>query len=329
MKILVVGGSGYVGGALTDLLKHDDSIQFAVFDNLIYEDRFLKKVDFVRGDIRDTETLVTIAERYDVVVWLAALVGDPLCALDENLTWEINTRSLERFALKFKGKMVFMSTCSVYGAQEGLLTESSDISPLSLYAKSKIESEKVLAATKPDSLIFRLGTLFGISDEFARLRADLVLNVLVMRAVYAGELTVFGGAQYRPLLHVKDVAGAIKSALINGSSGIYNLHCENTTIIELAKRIKHFSKEEIVLNVTETSFQDARNYSVSSEKAKVDFGFSPRYDVDFGIKEVFETLQQGRFPRILDATYSNVDKMRNAFVPIENSIVSQYFKGIL
>jgi nucleoside-diphosphate-sugar epimerase len=328
MKILVVGGAGYVGGALTDLLSKANSLEFTVLDNLLYEDRFLKNVNFIYGDIRDTKRLNQIALDYDTVVWLAALVGDPLCALNKDLTIETNTNSLIRFAEDYKGKIVFMSTCSVYGAQDGLLTEESETNPLSLYAVTKLESEKRLLELKPDSLIFRLGTLFGMSDEFARLRADLVLNVLVMRAVFAGELTVFGGEQYRPLLHVKDVGRAILQGISSNASGIFNLHSENVTIIQLAQRIKQID-QNITIQVSTQTFQDARNYSVTSEKANKCFSFQTKFDVDYGINEVYKTLIEGRFPRILDETYSNVDKMRSKFIPISNSLVKEYYKGFL
>lgn len=325
MRILVVGGAGYVGGALTDLLKIKGDVSFAVFDDLLYEDRYLKKVNFVRGDIRETAKLLNVAKDYDVVIWLAALVGDPLCALNEELTWEINTHSLKRFSENYSGKIVFMSTCSVYGAQDGLLVEDSPTNPLSLYAVTKLESESILFANKSDSLIFRLGTLFGISDEFARLRADLVLNVLVMRAVYAGQLTVFGGTQYRPLLHVKDVGNAILDALHYNASGIYNLHSENITIVQLAQKIKDYYPD-LLIEVTDQAFQDSRNYSVSSKKAQTDFGFRPRFDIHLGIEEVYKTLKEGRFPQILSDTYSNVDKMRNAFKTINSPTVLEFYK---
>ena len=325
-KILVVGGAGYVGGAFTESLTKNVNFKFSVYDDLLYEDRYLKDVDFIRGDIRDTDRLLVLAREYDVVVWLAALVGDPLCALNESLTWEINTHSLIRFAKSFQGKIVFMSTCSVYGAQDGLLNEESETNPLSLYAITKLASEEALLALKPDSLIFRLGTLFGISDEFARLRADLVLNVLVMRAVFAKELTVFGGEQFRPLLHVKDVGDAIIRGLLQQSVGVYNLHVENVSIIQLARRISELDSD-IKMEISEQTFQDARNYSVSSEKAKREFNFQPNFDVDFGIHEVYSALSTGRFPRILDETYSNVDKMRTQFIPVQNSIVREYFKA--
>jgi nucleoside-diphosphate-sugar epimerase len=326
-KMLIVGGAGYVGGAFTTKLQKSEQYDFTVYDELFYEDRYLKNVSFIRGDIRDTAKLLEIARNYEVVVWLAALVGDPLCALNSELTFEINTHSLERFSSHYEGKIVFMSTCSVYGAQDGLLNESSATNPLSLYAETKLLSETILLNKKPESLVLRLGTLFGISDEFARLRADLVLNVLVMRAVYAGELTVFGGNQFRPLLHVKDVASAIISGLKVNASGVYNVHNENITIVQLAEKIQNYDPN-VNIEVTEQTFQDSRNYSVSSEKAKKDFGFTPEFNTEYGIKEVYVTLKDGRFPRILDQNYSNVDKMREFFTKIKNPIMDEYFKGV-
>ena len=325
MKVLVVGGAGYVGGALSDLLSKN-SAHFAILDDLLYEDRFLKQVEFFRCDIRETQKVLTVAKSFDVVVWLAALVGDPLCALNPDLTEEINTNALIRFAEDYAGKIVFMSTCSVYGAQEGLLDESSPLNPLSIYAVTKLKSEELLMKKKPDSLIFRLGTLFGLSDDFARLRADLVLNVLCMRAAYASELTVFGGDQFRPLLHVKDVGRAILTGLAVNAHGVFNLHCENITIVELAKKIQQ-ALPEVVLEISEQSFQDSRNYSVSSEKAFHSFGFAPQFDIDYGINEVLRVLKEGRFPQILDSAYSNADKMRGKFVPVNNAFISQVYRG--
>jgi nucleoside-diphosphate-sugar epimerase len=123
----------------------------------------------------------------------------------------------------FDGRIVFPSTCSVYGAQDGELDEQSALEPLSLYAQTKVEAERVLAARRPDSLILRLATLAGVGDTYSRIRLDLVLNLLVMRAKLVGELQVFGGNQYRPLLHVRDVATAVVPHLQTEAAGIFNL----------------------------------------------------------------------------------------------------------
>ena len=108
--------------------------------------------------------------------------------------------------------------------------------------------------------------------------------------------------------------------------GVFNLHCENITIVELAKKIQQ-ALPEVVLEISEQSFQDSRNYSVSSEKAFHSFGFAPQFDIDYGINEVLRVLKEGRFPQILDSAYSNADKMRGKFVPVNNAFISQVYRG--
>jgi len=325
VKILVVGGAGYVGGALVDELivcGHNVS----VYDKLLYENRYLKNVEFIFGDIREQARLQEIAKSFDTVIWLAALVGDPLCSLNTRVTREINQEIPLEFSSAYVGKFIFMSTCSIYGAQDGLLHEESPKNPLSLYAETKFNTERELLAKNPSALVMRLGTLFGISDSHARLRADLVLNLLVMRAVYAKEVTVFGGQQFRPLLHVRDVGLAIIAAMDADASGAFNLHCENITIVDLAKKIAE-KYPEVKLTITEQSFQDSRNYSVSSEKAIRVFGFNPRFSVDFGVTEVGNALGEGRFPKILDPSFSNADMMRQTLQLNESPLLREVYKN--
>ena len=198
MDILVVGGAGYVGGGIVDLLskKHD----VTVYDSLIYENSFRKDVNFIFGDIRDYKKLNPIFKKYDAVVWLAALVGDGACAINPTLTHEINAETVSNLIKNFNGKIIFLSTCSVYGAQDGILNEDSSVNPLSEYASSKLIAEKYLKDS--DAIIFRLGTLFGIGDQFSRIRLDLVVNILTTKALQDKKMSVFGGDQWRPLLHV-------------------------------------------------------------------------------------------------------------------------------
>ena len=140
-NILVVGGAGYIGGALTDRLT---DYNLRVYDNLLYDNVYRKPVDFVFGDIRDTTKLYKQLEWADAVIWLAAIVGDPACNLNQDLTVDINERSVKWLCDNYDGRIVFISTCSVYGFNNKLLDEESELNPLSLYAWTKLNSEKHL-----------------------------------------------------------------------------------------------------------------------------------------------------------------------------------------
>ena len=302
MKILVVGGAGYVGGVIVDLLLSNKKNQVTVFDNLLYEDSYRKKCKFIFGDIRDKNFYNKNLNKYDVIIWLAALVGDGACSINPNLTEEINFKTLKKLSKIYKKRIIFISTCSVYGAQDGLLDENSSVNPLSHYAISKLKSEQLLK--NKNAIIFRLGTLFGISDDYSRIRMDLVVNTLCAKAFFEKKLSVFGGEQYRPLLHVKDVARAIMIAIKSKKTGIYNLSHSNMKIIEIAKFIqKQFKNTKIIR--TKIKFQDARNYKVSNKKATKDLAFKALYNLDYGIKELKILLNEKRIKNFNDPRYTN------------------------
>ena len=300
MKVLIVGGAGYVGGGIVDLLSKENEV--TVYDSLIYENSYRKNVDFIFGDIRDYKKINNILDKHDAVIWLAALVGDGACAINPALTHEINSETVKNLAKNFKGKIVFLSTCSVYGAQEGILDESSDVNPLSEYASSKLIAEKYLADS--DSIIFRLGTLFGIGDKFSRIRLDLVVNILTTKAYIDKKMSVFGGEQWRPLLHVKDVANAIAHTFDTQTNGVFNLHYKNFKIIEIANEIKN-KISDVEIETTPLPFQDARNYQVSSDKLRDATGFQATVDLIQGINEMYELISSNRIKDINDPRYSN------------------------
>ena len=300
MNILVVGGAGYVGGGIVDKLSKDHEV--TVYDSLIYETSYRKKVNFILGDIRDSSKLNSILSDFDVVVWLAALVGDGACAINPKLTHEINTESVKNLVQNFDKRIVFLSTCSVYGAQDGILTESSDTNPLSEYASSKLKAEEHLKDS--NALIFRLGTLFGISDEFSRVRLDLVVNILTAKALIDKKISVFGGDQWRPLLHVNDVSNAISHCLNTDVTGIYNLHYKNYKIIDIAKEIEKKVKD-VEVEVTPMSFEDARNYQVSSQKLLDETGFEASIELINGVNEIYDLIFHNRIKDITDPRYSN------------------------
>jgi nucleoside-diphosphate-sugar epimerase len=312
-RILLVGGAGYIGGWLTDKTieaGHD----VRVYDLLLYEERYLKPVPFFSGDVLDRERLRPHLDWADAVVWLAGLVGDPACALDPSLTRRINLDSVAWLATRFDGRIVFPSTCSVYGAQDGTLEETSDTEPLSLYAETKLAAERALAETRPDSLILRLATLAGVGDTYSRIRLDLVVNLLVMRAKLVGRLQVFGGSQHRPFLHVRDVATAVLPHLESDAAGVFNVGAENHTIGEIAERIAgHVGGTEI--EWIEAPFQDTRNYRVSFAKARGELGFEPAWSLEHAIEQVASLIDAGRVKDLSLAAFSNLEALRPYLSP--------------
>lgn len=301
MRILVCGGCGYVGGWLTDSLRKMHDV--TVYDNLTYENRYLKEVKFVYGDVCDREKLLPLLKNTDVVIWLAAIVGDGACALNPETTKEVNELSVRWLTEEYKGKIIFTSTCSVYGAKDELIDEMGTTNPLSLYAQTKLNAEKFIQERNDDFVIFRLGTLFGKGDNYSRIRLDLVANVLTKQATLGEKLRVFGGEQWRPLLHVRDVASAVDFALANDISGLYNLSYKNYRIKDIANTIS-LNIKNTVIEYADMPYEDRRNYRVSSEKFK-NLGWHPGYSLEQGIEQMREIISQGRICNVNDPVYSN------------------------
>lgn len=307
MKVLVVGGAGYVGGAVTDILSKSDDHSFIVYDNLLYEDSYRKEVKFVFGDVRDYEKLLFHLKYIDAVIWLAAIVGDGACAHNPEIAMAINRDSVKWLSENFQGKIIFMSTCSVYGAHDDLLDEESEVNPLSVYASTKYEAESFLMDR--DAIVFRLGTLYGVSDRFARMRMDLVVNTLTYKACVDNKIQIFGGEQYRPLLHVRDTAQAIVKALDSQCQGVFNLAECNMKISDLAKILKScFYGLEI--EKVEIPYEDARNYKVDTSKAKNLLSFDPERDTLDGIFEIQGLIRSGRIKNIHSKQYSNAEFLK-------------------
>lgn len=313
MNVLVVGGAGYVGGAVTDLLMTTEH-NIIVYDALLYEESYRKPIEFIYGDVRDQDRLKPYLDWADAVIWLAALVGDPACAINPDISIDINQKSIKWMSENFDGRIVFPSTCSVYGAQEGILDEASPTNPLSVYAITKLEAEQYL--TDKNAIIFRLGTLFGVGDIFSRIRLDLVVNILTVRAYKTGKISVYGGDQFRPLMHVRDVAQAIVGSLEINQTGVYNSHKQNVRIIDLAYQVRnHFP--DLVIEQTPMEFQDTRNYRVSSEKAHTALGFKPSFSIDDGIEEIKSLLISKRLKDVDNPRYTN-----QAFLSMYNTHIN-------
>lgn len=302
-KVLIIGGAGYIGGFVTDLLIKNPDNQVTVYDNLTYETRYLKKVDFIYGNILDTEKLNGIIHDYDCIIWLAAIVGDGACAINPELTYQNNFESIKWLVDNYKGKIIFTSTCSVYGINNSLIAEDAVPNPLSVYASTKLKAEQYIIKNSNNYLIFRLGTLYGLSDNFSRLRLDLVANILTLKAVKGETLNVFGGEQWRPLLHVRDVAHAIEYCLKHDISGLYNLSECNLKISELAEIIRsHVPNAKV--EYTDIKFEDLRNYRVKNDRIFAT-GWRPKENIHNGITEMIKIFRENRIKNFDDPIYSN------------------------
>jgi nucleoside-diphosphate-sugar epimerase len=304
-RILVVGGAGYVGGYLTDVLT-EDGYAVTVYDNLLYEDRYFKDVNLIVGDVCDYDKLDPILEDYDTVVWLAAVVGDQACDIDPLITKEVNVDSVRHLAEVFNGRIVYPSTCSVYGAQDEELTEESPTKPLSVYAQTKLEAEEILAAK--DAIIFRLGTLYGMGDMWSRIRMDLVVNLFTAKAFQKEPLIINGGEQWRPLLHVRDVAHAVSHALVQWRPGTYNIASYNIQIKDLAQIYREID-HSVELFFREGVTRDLRNYRVNTDKM-YKWDFDPIGNIEYGIKQLLDVFLSGRVKNPNDPIYHNYRYLR-------------------
>jgi len=309
-KVLIPGGAGYIGGYMADLLI-ENGYEVTIFDNLLFETRFMKNIDFINGDVRDYNSINKIINNYDTVIWLAAMVGDGACQVNPEETKALNVDALINLVDNFKGKIVFPSTCSVYGINDNLIDELAVPNPLSIYASTKLEAEKYLLANRPDSIVFRLGTLFGLGDSHSRVRLDLVANILSMKAAQGKPLTVFGGEQWRPLLHVRDVATATLHFLQEGIDGLYNLSYENYRIADLAKEIKQVIPN-CEVSYTDMSFEDLRNYKVKNDKV-LSTGWKPQYNLKDGINEISTLINENRIKDTTDPIYSNAAYVKGLY----------------
>jgi nucleoside-diphosphate-sugar epimerase len=271
--------------------------------------------------------VVSACQGMDAIVHLGAIVGDSACSIDEDLTIEINLRATRTIAEVGKGfgvkRFVFASTCSVYGASDEILDERSALRPISLYARTKVESEKVLLSLADSSFaptILRFGTVYGLSG---RPRFDLVVNLLAAKAVQDGEVGIFGGEQWRPLVHVKDVAEAIvltlQAPLCDVRGQIFNVGCnqQNYQIADLGPIIKDMVPTARV--VTQPN-EDNRNYRVRFDRICETLNFQPQRSVRDGVQEIVNAFAMGKITDYRDPHYSNFgflkqnNELRHAFL---------------
>ncbi|MEM3727747.1 MAG: SDR family oxidoreductase [Candidatus Bathyarchaeia archaeon] len=305
MKVLVTGGLGYLGSILIEkLIKLGFEVR--VLDSILYGN-FITDVsdsfELIKGDIRDEKVLQSALKDVEAVVHLAGIIGDTASSLDMELSIDVNylaTKKLAELCGKRNVKLIFSSTCSVYGAQPGqLITEKSKVAPLSLYAFSKLLSEKAIERLCKKYVIFRLGTLFGFSP---RMRFDLVINKFIGQAIQGKTITVFGGEQYRPFVHLQDVTEYFIKALNVDINGIYNIGGNNYKIIEVAERLKKKLNCEIV---TVEEQNDPRNYAVDSTYVKEVFGNINFKRVEFAVDEIKAAYASGIIKDYRDPIFDN------------------------
>lgn len=310
-RVLITGGAGYIGDCIADFLVEDANV--TVVDSLMFEDHYMRpNVEFVRMDIRSDEFVDFVKRgRFDAVVHMAAIVGDGACAVDERLTRETNVDAVERLVgtLPKSTRLIFASTCSVYGASDDMLTEESPTNPLSLYASTKLEAEEIVKNSGLNYTIFRLGTIFGMSSPFARIRADLVVNILSYRACCGMDYSVYGGEQWRPLVSVTDVARNFANAVFRRDIvGTYILSHKNYTILDVGREVERCIATDAKLDIRDMPFEDMRNYRVDNTKA-TNAGLHCRGWLQAGIMDIQAVFNDGRIPNPWALKYHNAKFM--------------------
>ena len=308
MKILVTGGCGYIGTNLTTALLDKDH-KVIVVDVMWFGHHLNshKNLSVIQADIREIDKIPM--DGIDTVIHLANIANDPTGDLNSKLTWEVNVLAskllIEKAIKNGVKQFIYASSGSVYGIKdEPEVTEDLSLLPISDYNKTKMISERVLLSyhDKINLHIIRPATVCGYSP---RMRLDLSVNLLTMQALTNGEITVFGGNQTRPNIHMNDMIGVYLHFLELGEKaiGIYNTGFENISILELANRIK----KNITTKVCIQESNDPRSYRQNSDKL-ISTNFIPKFTVDDAIKEIIVLYNQNKLEE--KDSYYNVKQMK-------------------
>jgi nucleoside-diphosphate-sugar epimerase len=290
MKILVTGGCGYKGHVLVPKLleRGYDVIVFDIewFGNYLIPH---KNLSIIKGDVRDTESIPL--EGVDCIIHLSSIANDPCSDLDPKLTWEISALATMQLADKARRngikRFIYASSGSVYGVKEELqVTENLELEPISEYNKTKMVGERVLLSYENDMVvqIVRPATVCGYSP---RMRLDVSVNLLTMQALTNGKITVFGGDQIRPNIHIDDITDLYLHLIDHPEiTGIYNAGFENISIKDIANLIS----KKITAEISVTPSNDPRSYRINSDKILAT-GFRPKKTVDDAIKEIIQKFK--------------------------------------
>ncbi|HEB85984.1 MAG TPA: SDR family oxidoreductase [Gammaproteobacteria bacterium] len=311
MKILVTGGCGYKGSVLVPKLL-DQGHAVTVLDTMWFGNYLTvhENLIVIKGDVRAFDGVPL--DNIDAVIHLASVANDPCGDLDPKLTWEISalaTMKLADNATRAGVKhFIYASSGSVYGVkEEDQITEDLPLTPISEYNKTKMVSERVLLSYADDMAvqIIRPATVCGYSP---RMRLDVSVNMLTMQALTNGRITVFGGQQTRPNIHMDDITDVYLHMLEHPEyTGIYNAGFENISILDIANMVVDHVPAEIV--VTESN--DPRSYRINSDKLLAT-GFKPKKKAEDAIKELVALFDDGTLRD--DARFYNLKCMQKAGV---------------
>lgn len=330
--VLITGGAGYVGNVLTPALL-DSGYKVIVYDALFYGKDTLPlanpNLTVVEGDVRDTAKLAACFTGVDVVLHLACISNDPSFELDEGLSKSINYDCFEPMVIAAKAagvaRFVYCSSSSVYGVSDAPdVTEDHPLVPLTLYNKFKGMCEPLLwkhQAPGFTCVTIRPATVCGYSP---RTRLDLSVNILTNHAVNKGKITVFGGEQKRPNLHIKDMVDAYKLMIeapaekISGET--FNIGYQNLKIAEIAEIVRKVVEDEFPekapISVVRTESNDNRSYHINSEKIFRALGFRPQRTIEEAVRDLCVAFRDGKLPDSFDNDwYYNVRTMKAIAAP--------------
>lgn len=297
-KVLVTGGAGFFGSKIVEkLLERGDIV--TVYDNLQFGEDGVKpfkdnpNYELIIGDVRDTENMLNVASNHDIVIHLAAYVGEVICKENINFVDEVNTDSATKMAKycdENNKQFLFLSTCSNYGKTDKIVNEESELNPSGLYSTSKIKAEKTIIETTNSHLILRCATLFGVSH---RMRVDLTINQLMYEMYRDGIVTVYGEEAWRPYVHVDDACNMILLSLDANLQGVYNLGDDSLNYTK--KQIITALQENNDFTVKPIEWDDPRDYKVDFSKINGVIDYNIKHDLQSGVLELMEHMTTEEF----------------------------------
>jgi nucleoside-diphosphate-sugar epimerase len=327
-NVLVTGGAGYVGSLLVPQLL-DRGYNVTVYDIMYFGDHFLPKQNpalrLIEGDIRDTAKLARACHGQDVVISLACISNDASFELDERLSTSVNMDAFEPMVIAAKRagvkRFIYASSSSVYGVSDKPdVTEDHPLVPLTLYNKYKGLCEPLLFKHQSPEFVcvtIRPATVCGYAP---RQRLDLSVNILTNHAINNGKITVFGGTQLRPNLHVQDMCDLYLLLLDLPDSKIagetFNAGYENMSIMDIARTVRDVVAQEFPdrgnIDIVTTPTDDIRSYHINSDKIRRMLGFVPRHSVADAVRDLCKAFKAGKLPNSMtDDQYFNVRRLKS------------------